>query len=352
MAKTTQKTATKETQSYADRVRGKLIKKAESAAAGGNKLDFSPGLGTHRIRILPPIRLNDKGKLVEDTEGLFYCTHSYHWIPADINDIKGKKGKYLWTRKFYDVKGGTKKDPIDEAVTQFYSVGRKEDDKDLLNLGGVLKRKRNYFCHIILYTEEGPQYRVLVDRSNEGKLMRLMCAAMGIPFWRDTEDNWVAKDSGEIDPDKDYYDLIDIEAGHDLKIVKKKTGVNDWDISYEESFVMKSPRALNKQELELLNERVDLATYVTYEENYDIVKSEIEKFIGDGTDDTDDKAEEVPNSDEEENPKKATSNSSKKSKKEAANEDEPVEENVDDSNDDEDIEEMLNELDDDDDDNV
>jgi len=279
--------------SYADRVRNKLRKDAEDAlsSSGGNDLEWVPDFGTHKVRFLPPVKLNEKGKLVEDTEGLFYWTHSYHWIPADPKDLRGKNGKYLWTRKQYEVPAGSgkmKRDPIDEAVQQFYSVGRRDDDQELLDLGGVLKRKRNYFAHIILFTEEGPEYKILADRTNEGKLMRIVCATMGIPFWRDVEDNWVDKASAEIDEDKEYFDLIDIEVGHDFKISKKKTGNNPWDISFEDSFPIKKSRALTDDEQELLAERIDLTSHIQYEEDYNNVKLALESVIGADSDDDDD----------------------------------------------------------------
>jgi len=330
----------KQKMSYAEKLRQTLKEKAEKALASGgaNELEFAPDFGTYKIRILPPVDPND----------LFYHTHSYHWIPEDIEDKDNRNGRYLWTKKSYDVDGSKKRDPIDEAVQQFYSVGRKEDDEDLLKIGGILKRKRNFFCNIILYTDkdgeplkDGPEFKVLVDKTNEGKLMRLICAKMGIPFWRDVEDNWVDKDSTKIDPEKDYYDLIDVDSGRDFKIVKKSTGKHAWDISYEDSFVMNRARKLNDTDKELMEERVDLKTWIAYEDDYDVVKETLEGVIGNSeeseeAEDITEETEEIKEDVKEESKKK--SNSKKTTKKKAKKvKNEEV--------DDEDIEDLLDELD-------
>ena len=104
---------------YVEKLREKLLKDAEKALnkRGGNEIEFAPEVGTYLIRVLPP---------KEDGE-IFYYTHSYHWIPADVNNLRNKEGKYLWTRKTYDVpqKDGSVrklKDPIDEAVKDFYAL--------------------------------------------------------------------------------------------------------------------------------------------------------------------------------------------------------------------------------------
>ena len=263
------KPATKD-QGWADKMRGKLIDKA--AQGGGNTgAEWVPPFGTSKIRILPPIGDGD----------LFYHTHTFHFIPE--SGQSANKGKFLWTRKQFqtDAKGGTKRCPICEAVDQWYTIGRKDDDKELLQAAGQLKLKRNFFFNIILYTDEGPVFKIMRDSSNEGKLTRVICGIMGIPFWRDVEDNWVDKNSTNIDPERDYFDLVDVEGGHDLKIVKEKTGSNNWDVSYEKSFAVKTPRALDEEETVLLDSRVELKTYIAYETDFDKVKAVLDAFIGD-----------------------------------------------------------------------
>lgn len=260
--------------SYADKLRAAMTQKAKNAKANGaNPLEFSPDFGqVYRVRFLPV-----------GEEELFYWTHSYHWVPDDSNDMKNSSGRYMWTRKKYTVDGKTKMCPFDEAVKTLYAEGRKTENDDLLSMGGILKRKRNFFCHVLLYGDDGPEYRVLVDRTNEGKLMRVVCKAMGIPFWRDVEDDWYEKESvPSEDEDIDYYDLLDLDVGHDFKIKKVKTGTHAWDISYADSVVVKNPRALTAEEKEILGQRVDLKTFIPYEEDYAIVKAELDRLIDGG----------------------------------------------------------------------
>lgn len=257
--------------SYVDAIRSKLQNNAESALTKkANLNEFCPEAGVHTIRILPPIDPND----------LFYYTPSYHWIPKDLNEKPEKNGSYLWTRKSYMVNGIKKFDPIDEIVKEMYFEAREKNDSDLKKMAGLLKRKRNFICNVILYPQQGPpQFKVLVDRTNHGKLFRKICSVMGIPFWNDVDDNWVDAESTKIDPDKQYYDLLDMDLGHDFKINKIKFGINAWDISFDESFVIQKPRALTAEDRELLSQRVDLKTWVTPEENYDVVKNELVRLF-------------------------------------------------------------------------
>jgi len=333
---------------YVSKLREKMKEKAATAVTGGmNEFEWAPDFGTYKIRVLPP----------KDENDLFYHTHCYHFIPGDPNNINNSQGRYLWAKKFYNVNGKKVKCPICEAVAQWYSIGRKENDDQLIRVAGALKLKRNYFMNVILLDEKDPEkrYKVLVDRTNEGKLTRLICAAMGVPFFRDIEDNWVDKESMNIDEDKDYFDLIDMEEGHDFKIVKKKTGSNPWDISYEDSFVIKKSSPLSEEDIELLDKRVDLKTYINYEEDFETVKNTLDKFmegIGDDDDDEEEKPkkktkkvvdededDDIDEEEEEEKPKKKTSKQQQLAKnklKKKTDEDE-----------DEDIDEdLLNELDD------
>lgn len=288
-------------ESYADKIRRSMRSKAEGAAAGGgNGTDFNPDFGTTRIRVLPPIG-EDFPKNINsiDENSMFYHSHKFHFIPESIEDIGTSKGKFLWVgRTFTDKNGREQKNPIAEAVAQFYTVGRKENDADLLKLGGALKLKRNFYMNIIKYNDDGSyEYRTLTDKTNEGKLIKVICAAMGLPFFRDIDDNWVDKNSIDYDEDQEYYDLVDVENGFDFKIVKEKTGVNPWDISFEKSFVMKKkPRALDEDELALMGKRIDLKKAVQYETSFEVMKGILDGLMGDDEEDNDkpEKSERAP----------------------------------------------------------
>ena len=320
------------TTSYANKVREGMAKKASEAGTGkGNPLSWSPEIGTHKIRILPPIGPKfPKDTMSSSEEAMFYHTHKFHWIPNSLEDIKdNKKGKFLWVPKDFDHNGQKMHCPICEAVTQWYSVGRADKDQSLLDLGGALKQKRQFFVNIIRYTDNGPEFRVLVDNTNEGKLMKVITAAMGFPFFRDIDDNWVDKNSTEYDPDKNYFDLLDPEVGYDFKIIKEKTGVNNWDISYEKSFVMeKAPRPLDDADRELMGKRVDLVTYVPVEKNYAVVKATLDNLLGSAPESEPEEVKDTPK------PKASPAPVQKISKAPQA------------TNDDEAVDDMLKELDD------
>lgn len=298
-------------QSWADKARSKSQAAATKAASrsGGNGLEWTPDIGNHKIRILPPLDIQSEvvekdGTLltVGAEDMFFYGTHSYHFLDGIGNE---GKGKLLWTPKKFNAETGeglhyhghtvkTKSDPIDECVSQLYDEGRKNDDKALQAQGGRIKRKRQFFFNIILLDEEDPEkrFRVLVDKTNEGKLARKICEHMGFPFYRDIEDEWVIKESLELDEDRNYYDLVDIDEGYDFKIVKEKVGSNPWDISYEKSMpITKASRALNDDEKALLEKRTDLRNYVSYS-NFDEVNNSLKEYFGE--DEIDEDVAETP----------------------------------------------------------
>lgn len=251
--------------SQLDQMRAKLLAKAKDAASSGrNPLEYTPDLGEVKVRLLPPI----------DPEDLFYTTHSYHYLPID-------GGKYVYTKRKYMVNGVQKNDPIDDAVAQWYSLSKREQNEAIGKIAGTAKRKRHFFFNVILVDEPDPEkkFRILVDRSNDGKLAKKICKIMGIPFFRDVQDNWVDKNSLNIDEDADYFDLIDIENGHDLKIKKASNGSNTWDITYDDTVAVKKARPLTEEERELLEKRVDLKNYIEYEENYGTIKELLEQFV-------------------------------------------------------------------------
>lgn len=278
-------------------LRKKLKAQANDALNSRNPLEFIPPIGKTNVRFLPALNPDD----------LFYYTHGYHYLPGSGD----APGKYIYTHKNYMVDGKKLKDPIDVAVSQWYETGNATKDKAILNIAGTTKRKHHYVFGVILIDEPDPEkkYRVLVDRSNDGKLARIVCTTMGLPFFRSIQDNWVDKTSLEIDEDKDYVDLIDIEAGFDFKIVKTQVGEKSWDVSFADSFPLKKARALSKEERELLDKRIDLKTYVDYEEDYFAVKAALDSFVN-GLDG--EVAEDVPAAADEEEEVKAPAPKAKK----------------------------------------
>jgi hypothetical protein len=293
----------------------------------------------HKIRIAPPINLtkdfyNSKGELVGEKgeeDDFFYFTHSYHFFEGI-----GPQGKgvMLWTPKNFTFEDGkVVKDPIDEVVAQMYEIARAENNEKLKKIAGKIKRKRQFFMSVFVDTEEGVELRVLKDSSNAGNLTSLVCRQMGFPFYRDVQDEWVVKESLEIDEDQDVYDLVDIEEGHDFKIKKVKVGSNPWDISYDTSVVVKKARPLSEEERELLDQRVDLRNlvdYCTYAEAKRYLEEYLD-FIGYGDDDENEE-------DEEENTTVEKKKSSKKSTSKKVVEDDEDDEDFDES--------ILDELDD------
>ena len=330
-------------QTMADKVREAMAKKvAEKPASTGDPAEWHPDFGAYRIRLLPPIGSDfPKNPYSISESEMFYYSQKFHFIPSlSMEEVAaGKfepKGKFLWVSKdLYDKNGVLKRDPISEAVKQWYAVGREENDQSLKNLGGALKLKRHYFTNIILYHEDGSfEYRRLVDRTNEGKLMKVICAAMGLPFIRDIDDNWVDNEN-YFDPDQEYYDLIDPDNGFDFKIVKEKTGNNNWDISFEKSFVMKkSQRTLSDEEKELMAERINLRNAVDVTTSYEAVKAELDNFLGEDYEDEEDEAEKTPKTKVTSKP--GLSSKPKTKKTEVADEEDDVEG----------LDDMLDELDD------
>jgi hypothetical protein len=194
---------------------------------------------------------------------------------------------------------GSEKDPIDKAVAEMYDT--KEEALKLE--AGKIKRKRNFYWNCIVYDADGnPEYKVLRDTTNEGKLTRVLCKKMGIPFFRDVEDNWLGEDGaadveGDEDEQPDYVDLLDTEEGHDFYIVKKVTGKNNWDFNFEDSYASKKARELTDAETELLEQRVDLTTYINYIEDIDEVSKKLAAYLnGDDAEveDVEDDEDETP----------------------------------------------------------
>jgi hypothetical protein len=301
--------ATKQKQSVLEKIREAMMEKAENAGSFSNEKELKLELDkTYVLRILPPEE--------EDEEPNFYKSHSYHYLQfAD-------GGKYVFSKKMY----GDKKDPIDEAVSQWYDLAEKNDDEDIKKIASASKRKRQYFMEVLLLKEDGNEvpddkkYRILIDTSNDGKLVKKLCVLQGIPFFKDFEDNWVDATTKKIDKDKEYIDLIDMECGYDIKVTKNKTGVNTWDIDFDITPLKKQgPRELTKTELELIKERTDLKSYVKYIESYSEVEKLLNKFVN-GMDSNDESEEE----EEEQSQKPQTKKSKENTKVEVEEEEDEV----------------------------
>jgi len=262
-------------QSFAERARARQIEKGNASVAktGADAREWSPADGKYRIRLLPPLPiqadiLGADGTVVQKKgteDDFFYMTHGYHFFEGLG---KGGKGLLLWTPRRFLVDGVLVNDPIDDVVAKMYEVARRENDEALKTTAGKIKRKRQIFANCILYDDVAltSDFKILKDNTNEGKLFAEICKNMGFPFFRDVQDEWVVKESLEVDPDRDTYDLVDAGVeGHDFKIVRTKTGANAWDIDYSSSLVTKKARALTEEEVEaFMGARVDLRAHVEY----------------------------------------------------------------------------------------
>jgi hypothetical protein len=157
-----------------------------------------------RVRFLP---LPEKeGKL-----NFPYMTHTYHYLQGGRDDGKDIK---LFVPKKVTKDNTLVEDPIDVFVRKLYDTKIESETK----IAASLKRKRAFYFNAIIY-EEGvsPQLKIIVDTSGEGKLARRICSVMGIPFCKDIDDRWFPDKDFQYDPDKPYFNLIDISSGYDFK---------------------------------------------------------------------------------------------------------------------------------------
>ena len=220
-----------------------------------------------KVRILP--RFKDDG-----TFEYPYVTHTYHYLEKGLDGEKDIK-LFVPRKVFSKEVNAYVNDPIDDHVAKMYETG----NDAIKSFAGKIKRKRSFYFNALVYNDEGqPELKVLVDTSSDGKLATRICSIMGIPFCKDTQDRWFPDKKWEYDPDATYFDLVDLEEGFDLKIIKKKNGINPWDISYDQTFPVsnKGPRALNdadKKAMYINGKTVghELNTYVKYVNNYDDV---------------------------------------------------------------------------------
>lgn len=220
-----------------------------------------------KVRILP--RFKEDG-----TFEYPYVTHSYHYLEKGLDGEKDIK-LFVPRKVFSKDVNAYINDPIDDHVAEMYKTGTEAIKK----FAGKVKRKRSFYFNALVYNDEGkPELKVLVDNSSDGKLASRICSIMGIPFCKDTQDRWFPDKKWEYDPDAAYFDLVDIDEGFDLKIIKKKNGINPWDISYDQTFPVsnKGARPLSAEDKKAMyingkNIGHDLNTYVKYVDNYDVV---------------------------------------------------------------------------------
>jgi hypothetical protein len=260
------------TTSYLEQLRQVALKEMTetktTTSANKNENEFYPEENKPvKIRILP--RFKEDG-----TFEYPYVTHSYHYLEKGFDGEKDIK-LFVPRKVFSKEVNAYINDPIDDRVSEMYKSGTDA----IKTFAGKIKRKRSFYFNALVYNEEGkPELKVLIDNSSDGKLATRICSIMGIPFCKDTQDRWFPDKKWEYDPDATYFDLVDIEEGFDLKIIKKKNGINPWDISYDQTFPVsnKGPRPLSAEDKKVMyingqNIGHDLNTYVKYVNNYDDV---------------------------------------------------------------------------------
>lgn len=258
--------------SYLEQLRQVALKEmAEpktSSSTNKNEKEYYPEENKPlKVRILP--RFKDDG-----TFEYPYVTHTYHYLEKGLDGEKDIK-LFVPRKVFSKEVNAYVNDPIDDHVAKMYETG----NDTVKQFAGKIKRKRSFYFNALVYNEEGqPELKVLIDTSSDGKLATRICSIMGIPFCKDTQDRWFPDKKWEYDPDATYFDLVDLEEGFDLKVIKKKNGINPWDISYDQTFPVsnKGPRALNdmdKKAMYINGKTIgyDLNTYVKYVNNYDDV---------------------------------------------------------------------------------
>lgn len=257
--------------SYLEQLRQVALKEmteTKTTTSYNNEKEFYPEENKPvKVRILP--RFKEDG-----TFEYPYVTHSYHYLEKGLDGEKDIK-LFVPRKVFSKEVNSYINDPIDDHVAKMYQTG---NDK-VKAFAGKIKRKRSFYFNVLVYNEEGkPELKVLVDNSSDGKLASRICSIMGIPFCKDTHDRWFPDKKWEYDPDATYFDLVDLEEGFDLKIIKKKNGINPWDISYDQTFPVtnKGSRALSetdKKAMYINGQSIgyDLDNYIKYATDHDVI---------------------------------------------------------------------------------
>lgn len=251
---------------YLDDRRKKMSQQAQKTIdkSANSGIEFRPNFQKVKVRLLPPKDLND----------LFpYVTAAYHYDLGGSSN-PNKKGEYLFAPR---TMSNGEKCPWDVAADELFNTG---DEKDKL-LGSKVKRKRQYLFHILLVDEPDPEkkLRILVDTSTKGQLAKQICVTAGIPFYHDLDDEWLDQTTADIDEDKAYHDLFDMDNGYDFVISKTKGSRGEWDIDYSQSYPVKQPRPLTDEERELAEKRIDLKTYRQKIDDFDLMQNKLNAFI-------------------------------------------------------------------------
>lgn len=254
---------------FLDELRNSLNAEVETRKGESNNtsdLEFVPEIGkTYKVRIIPGDFKFGKDKNLS----LFYWMDSFHYMEGVE---QGGKGPYVYSKPDYVVDGKNVMCPIDKTVKDMYD----SKEKDLTAIAQKIKRKRHYKFNVILYEVDGepvtPQYKILKDTSSQGKLAKLICDKLQIPFVADAIQTKPWIDKFEEVKGKKAYDLLSQEGGHDLvikrikgrpiKIEGKKEQINEVD--YSQSFVYEEPRDWSEEDYKIAEEARDLTTLTQY----------------------------------------------------------------------------------------
>lgn len=270
---------------FLDGIRNALNTELENRKSDSNNtsdLEFVPEIGkTYKIRIIPGNYKFGKDKNLS----LFYWMDSFHYMEGIE---QGGKGPYVYSKPDYVVDGKSVMCPIDKTVKDMYD----SKEKDLMAIAQRIKRKRHYKFNVILYEVDGdpvtPQYKILKDTSAQGKLAKLICDKLQIPFVADAIQTKPWIDKFEETKGKKAYDLLSQEGGHDFVIKRIKgrkieiPGQKEpiYEVDYSPSFPYEEPRDLTDEDLKIAEEARDLATLTTYIEDFDAVAAILEEYTG------------------------------------------------------------------------
>lgn len=271
---------------YLAGIREALNKELENRKSDSNNtsdLEFVPEIGkTYKVRIIPTFYTFGK----DDSLSIPYWMDSFHYIEGVE---QGGKGPYVYSKPDYVVDGKTVMCPIDKVVKDMYD----SKEKDLEKMAAAIKRKRHYKFGVIVYEIDGepvtPIYRIMKDTSAQGKLAKLICRLIGIPFVADAIQTkpWIEKFE-PLPKGKKTYDLLSEENGHDL-VVKRTKGREFripgnpqalYEVDYSESFPYEEERALTKEDFAIIKEAKDLKTLQSYIETFEEVEAVLKEYQG------------------------------------------------------------------------
>lgn len=243
-------------------------------------LEFVPEIGkTYKVRIIPVLYSFGKDGSLQ----IPYWMDSFHYMEGVE---QGGKGPYVYSKPDYVVGDKTVMCPIDKTVKDMYD----SKEKDLTAIAQKIKRKRHYKFNVILYEVDDepvtPQYKILKDTSSQGKLAKLICDKMGVPFVADAIQTkpWIAK--FEEVKGKKAYDLLSEEGGHDF-VIKRTRGRKIeipgqkepiYEVEYGESFVYEEPRDWDDKDRKVAEEVKNLQELTHYIEKFEDVEAILAEF--------------------------------------------------------------------------